>query len=161
MSLRMCSAVSFNLKADFFVFPPASKTFFRSFLVLFSTSFRQFWKPFHMHWQDQFSVDPCHLTLCFIVDNWTYQTKLWPCRPANKHQQKYRKKWKRVWSHVTWHKKAFAYSPTHSEYAAYNAFGCLDTWKRWKRFDPTRVNAPKISGSLTSRYQDNRISGCV
>ena len=41
-----------------------------------------------MHWQDQFPRDPCHLSLCFIVDNWTYQTNLWPCRPANKHQQK-------------------------------------------------------------------------
>ena len=114
------------------------------------------------YWQDQFSVDPCHLTLCFIVDNWTYQRKLWPCRPANKHQQKERKKWKRVWRHATWPKKKhLRISPALSEYAAHNASGCLDTCKRRKRFDPTRVNAPKISGSLTSGYPGIRISGYV
>ena len=52
-------------------------------------------------------------------------------------------------------------SPTHSEYAAYIASECLDTCKHQKRFDPTRVNAPKISGFLTSGYPDIRISGYV
>ena len=51
-------------------------------------------------------------------------------------------------------KEAFAYFSTHSEYASYNASECLDTCERRKRFDPTRVNAPKISGSLTSGYLD-------
>ena len=58
-------------------------------------------------------------------------------------------------------KKHLRISPTLSEYAAYNASGCLDTCKRRKRFDPTRVNTPKISGSLTSGYPDIRISGYV
>ena len=53
---------------------------------------------------------------------------------------------------LTKKKKHLRISPTHNEYAAYNASGagCLDTCKHRKRFDPTRVNAPKISGSLTS-----------
>ena len=54
-------------------------------------------------------------------------------------------------------KKPLRISPTHSEYAAYNASGCLDTCKCRKHFDLTRVNAPKISGSLTSGYPDIRI----
>ena len=37
----------------------------------------------------------------------------------------------------------------------------LDTCKRRKRFDPIRVDAPKISGSLRSGYANIRISGYV
>ena len=62
---------------------------------------------------------------------------------------------------LTKKKKHLRISPTHSEYAAYNASGCLDTCKRRKRFDSTCVNAPKISSSLTSGYPVIWISGYV
>ena len=144
MSLRMRSAVSFDLKA-------VLKRVFSSFRnlqklsVLFlscnsavrlkSFPLRHFSKPFHMRWQDQFLGDPCHLTLCFIVDNWTYQTKLWPCRPANKHQQKERKKWKRVWRHATWPKKSICVFLLHL--ASMPRIMHPDVW--------TRVNAENVS----------------
>ena len=163
----MRSAVSFHLKAvlkrvfsSFRKLQKLSVLFLscNSAVRLKSFPLRHFSKPFHMRWQDQFLGDPCHLTLCFIVDNWTYQTKLWPCRPANKHQQKEKKKNEREFEGMQLdQKKHLRISPTLSEYAAYNASGCLDTCKRRKRFNPTRVNAPKISGSLTSGYPDIRI----
>ena len=105
----MRSAVSFDLKAvlkrvfsSFRKLQKLSVLFLscNSAVRLKSFPLRHFSKPFHMRWQDQFLGYPCHLTLCFIVDNWTNQTKLWPCRPGNKHQQKERKKWKRVWRHA-------------------------------------------------------------
>ena len=71
---------------------------------------------------------------------------------------KRREKGNRIWRHTTWPKIKksinLRISPTHSEYAAYNGSGCLDTCKCRKRFDPIRVDALKISGSLRSGYLD-------
>ena len=51
-------------------------------------------------------------------------------------------------------KKQLRFSSRHSEYALYNASGCLDTCKHRKRLSPICVIDPKISRSLTSGYLD-------
>ena len=96
MSLRMRSAVSFDLWKRFFLLLASFKSFpsffscpltTQSDLKVFHVASTML-KALYMHWQDQFPADPCHLTLSFIVDNWTYQTKFWPCRPANNYINK-------------------------------------------------------------------------
>ena len=98
MSLRMRCAVSFDLKTVFSSFRILQKLF-----LLFSCPFttQSDLKVFHIASSILKAISHALIrpissrsmpsNAAFVVDNRTYQTKFWPCRPANKHQQKDRK----------------------------------------------------------------------
>ena len=162
MSLRMRSAVSFDLKALKAVFFLLSASF-KNFLSLFScpVTARSDLKVFHIASSilkaishaltgPIFSRSIPSNAVFYSPTELTKQSFHLVVQPTkiNKKIEKMEESLKAC--SLTKKKKHLRISPTHNEYAAYNASGCLDTCKRRKRFDPTRVNAPKISGSLTS-----------
>ena len=170
----MRSVVSFDLKAGFFFFLQTSKNFLRSFLILYQ--YNLILKVFHIHVASlslkaishaltgpiSSRSTPSIKRCVFIVDNWAYQQNFdVVVQPTNiKKERKNGREFENMQLDGK-KKRHMRISPTHSEYAAYNASGYLDTCKRRKRFDPIRVDAPKISGSLRSGYPDIRISGYV
>ena len=158
----------------FFLLSAYFKTFLPSFLVLYQHNL--ILKVFHIHVASSSLKDISHALAGPISSRSTPSIKrcvLWSITEHTKQNidlvvqptniKKERQNGRENWKHATWRKKKkhLRISPTHSEYAAYNASGYLDTCKRRKRFDPPRVNAPKISGSLRSGYPDIRISGYV
>ena len=159
-----------RLESGFFLLSANFKTFLPSFLVLYQHNL--ILKVFHIHaassslkaishalTADKFPVDPRHLLNAVFFSRLLNIPNKTLTLSSSQQTSKKKGKNGREFENMQLDEKKrhLRISPTHSEYAAYNASGYLDTCKRRKRFDPIRVDAPKISGSLRSGYPDIRI----